>query len=504
MPGLFYNSLWIARTMSVIRDDAAAVAWPAERSSTQILRALVVGIGVLWSVAFLVLALSYELQLYADGAMFSYAVAAQDVWPFHWHNISGRLTVFLLTLWPAELYVDVTGDPWNGIVIYGFLFYSAPLASLTATFFADSSRPRIIFTYACASTALLCPLVFGFPTEMWIAHALFWPTLAIAQHGRRNFTNVISLTILLTALALTHEGALVLAAAVVVTLALRGLHDALFSRAVFALLMAVVIWSLVKIWLPPSGYFEGVLIRAALHFFDFKIFKSNIVILLIAAGIGYAVALLFLSLLVRTHAHLYAAMIVAVALAIYWLAIDHSIHADNRYYMRTLIVITTPILGLMAASATLHAAGLSVTVPFLSRLQNPLATEKWMQALTGAFLLVTLIHVVELEKFIFAWDDYKGAVKSLAIGPASDPALGDPRFVSSARIDKTTNRLSWVSTTPYLSVILANFSPAKLVVDPRANYFWLSCQTATANDLNQRAIPTIGRDLIKTYSCLHR
>jgi len=490
--------------MSVFRDDAETVAWPVERSGTQILRALVIGIGLLWSVAFLVLALTYELQLYADGAMFSYAVAAQDVWAFHWHNISGRLTVFLLTLWPAELYVDLTGDPWSGIVIYGFLFYIAPLAGLAATFFADSSRPRIIFTFACLSTALLCPLVFGFPTEMWIAHALFWPTLAIAHRSRRNVTNAIALIFLLTALALTHEGALVLAAAVVATLALRGLHDALFVRAVFALIVAVVIWGLVKLWLPPGDYFADVLVRAALHFFDFKIFKSNIVILLIAAGMGYAFALFFLSFLVRTHAHLYAAMVVAVALAIYWLAIDHSIHADNRYYMRTLVVIITPVLGLMAAFATSRAAGLSVTVPFLSQLQNALATEKWMQALTGALLLVTLVHVVELEKFIFAWDDYKGAVKSLAVGSASDPALGDPRFVSSARIDRTISRLSWVSTTPYLSVILANFSPAKLVVDPRANYFWLSCQTATANELNQRAIPTIGRDLVKTYSCLHR
>ena len=53
-------------------------------------------------------ALGYQLQLYADGAMFSYAVAVEDVWAFHWHNISGRLSVFFLSLLQAETYVRVS------------------------------------------------------------------------------------------------------------------------------------------------------------------------------------------------------------------------------------------------------------------------------------------------------------------------------------------------------------------------------------------------------------
>ena len=169
--------------------------------------------------------MAYELQLYGDGAMFSYAVAAQDVWAFHWHNISGRLTVFLLTLWPAELFAGATGNPWDGVVAYGFLFYVAPLIGLLATFSADRSKSRIIFTYACFSTALLCPLVFGFPTEMWMAHALFWPTLAVAHYARRTIVGAGFVFLMLLALTLTHEGALVLALTVVATTALRGTRD---------------------------------------------------------------------------------------------------------------------------------------------------------------------------------------------------------------------------------------------------------------------------------------
>ena len=47
----------------------------------------------------------------ATAAMFSYAVAVQDVWAFHWHNISGRTSVYLLALLPAETLVAITGNP---------------------------------------------------------------------------------------------------------------------------------------------------------------------------------------------------------------------------------------------------------------------------------------------------------------------------------------------------------------------------------------------------------
>jgi hypothetical protein len=53
-------------------------------------------------------------------------------------------------------------------------------------------------------------------------------------------------------------------------------------------------------------------------------------------------------------------------------------------------------------------------------------------------------------------------------------------------------------------VIVANFRPNRLVIDPAGNYFWLSCATATANAKAISATPTAGRDLVRIYSCLHR
>ena len=54
-------------------------------------------------VLFVVVGLAYELQTYGDGAIFSYAVAAEAAWAFHWHNIAGRFVVYLVSSVPGEI-----------------------------------------------------------------------------------------------------------------------------------------------------------------------------------------------------------------------------------------------------------------------------------------------------------------------------------------------------------------------------------------------------------------
>lgn len=123
----------------------------------------------------------------------------------------------------------------------------------------------------------------------------------------------------------------------------------------------------------------------------------------------------------------------------------------------------------------------------------------------GAIVLTLLVYIVETAKFVAAWTDYKAAVRELASGTDADPALGNPLFVSSRRISAGLNRLSWNSTTPYLSVLVApGLAPARLVVDPDAGYFWLSCATATRSEQTSTAIPAASRRLIRLHACLHR
>jgi hypothetical protein len=386
------------------------------------------------------------------------------------------------------------------------LFYVAPLIGLALTYLADRSNGRIIFAYACASTACLCPLVFGFPTEMWMAHALFWPALAICHYAPRGVTGFAAIFALLLALILTHGGALVFAVAILCTVALRGLRDAAIFRVAGALLLAMTIWVAIKLELPPDAYFGGIVMAAALNFIDVTALIGPVCLLLAGALASYGILYAALQGWKRPTAWVYAVLIVAAGLAAYWLWFDHSLLTDHRYAMRTALLIGTPVLGGLAASFALRSEHrLMLPVPLLPRLLAILSTPAAARAATGVVALVLLVHAVETAKFVTAWSGYREAVRALAMGEASDTSLGDARFVSSARIPPDLNRLSWFSTTPYLSVLVApGFTPKRLVVDPEDAYFWLSCATAAANEKADRAVPRESRALVRLYSCEHR
>jgi hypothetical protein len=493
----------MARSLSSVAARRGAL-WGG--ANVRLLRAFVIATGISCAILFIVIGLQYGLQLYADGSMFSYAIAVQDAWAFHWHNISGRLFVYLLTEMPAEIYVGLTHDVRGGIAVYGFLFFAAQLAGLVATWLADGSSNRVIFTFACASTACLCPLVFGFPTEMWIAHAVFWPALAVCHYSRGGIAGSILVLAMLLALVLSHEGGLVLAVVIWITLLLRRPRNAALLRTSGCLLASLSVWTLVKVTWPPDAYDGPMMRSAAFHFFDLTIFTSHVFVLLFGALAGYEMLFLMLRRLTPSSANVFAALFVAVALAVYWLWLDRELHGAQRYYARTVLLLATSACGGLAAVCTLESDNwVNLPHPSLLRLLAALKADMTVRAVTGAFLVVMLVHTVETAKFVQTWTDYAAAVSALAMGTAFDPDLGDPRFVSSSRISADLNRLSWFSTTPYLSVLVApTFSPARLVVDPTANYFWLSCEIAIANETADRAIPVESRQLVRVYACLHR
>jgi hypothetical protein len=468
-----------------------------------LLRRMAMAAGLGWSLAFVVIALSFRLQLYGDGAMFSYAVAVQDVWAFHWHNISGRTTVYLLTLLPAEAIVGITGNPWAGIVAYGFLFYVAPLVGLAATYAADRSPGRVIFLYACGSTALLCPLIFGFPTEMWLAHALFWPALALGHYARPGVVRIVLVFLTWILLAFTHEGALVLLLAVLATLALRGLRRAVFLRGAAILAAIALLAVATKIAFPPDEYYADAFVRAAMHFFDPALFKVPIVIELLVAIMACFALLKLVSIWLPKRSCLVALSVLLVLLCIYWLGFDRAVHANSRYYMRTVLVIVIPLLGILAALSAMRREGFFVNAA--TRLERALPPFSHRTcALASMLIVVTSIHVIETTKFVTAWSRYRDAIATLAMSEDADPALGGPRFISSKRIPPDLAPLGWFSTIPYLSAILSDFRPNRLVIDPDGNYFWLSCATATQSMNRELVVSREVRELIRTYSCLHR
>lgn len=469
------------------------------------LRNLVVAAGVLATILFVVVGLSFRLQTYGDGSIFSYAVATREAWAFHWHNIATRAATWALAMAPGEAAVALTGAPAAGVFVYGLFFFAAPSVGLAATFALDRAPGRPYFVFACAANALLAPLVFGFTTEMWIAHALFWPAFAGAMTASVTPASSLLLAALVTALALAHEGGLVLGFGIVVATGLRGLRDARFLRALVCYALALAAWFSINHVLQPDAYFGEVRLRAASEFFEAKIFASPLMLLLAATLAAYAALCALLSSLTPRRAALVAAGIVALALVVWWALFDTALHADNRYYLRTILLLGT--CGFAAAVGLMQLADENTFVArigILKRAIAGMAGEGFVRATIGAVVLVACIHVVETAKFVRGFVSYRDAVRALALGEAADPQLGAPFLVSSKRIGADLNRMSWFSTTPYLSAVVADFRPRRLVVDPAGNYFWLSCATAREAALAPRAAPAQTREMIRVYSCLHR
>lgn len=496
----------------LVKADSRAVTAMAVRQSVaphrdadRLVR-LVRAAGLVWAVAFVVIGLACDLQLYADGSLFSYAIALEDSWSFHWRNIAGRLFVHLFSHVPAEAYVALTGDARAAITIYGLLFFSAPLLGLGATWLADRSERRSLFTAACTSTALLCPLVFGFPTEMWFAHSLFWPTLALAHFPRRGLLGASTLLAAMLALMLTHEGALILALAIIATLLLRGYWHETLLRASAALVVAIMIWMSVELFLPPDDYYKQIVPLVALSFFDVSILADDLLLLLVSAVVGYFLTYVALRRAAPDAAHRYAALLVSAALAIYWFGLDQSLHASERYPFRMLLLLVSPVIALLAAASiiTPDLAGgrpAQLFIAVVSALRRSIAP----RCLVGALAVIMLVHGVETVKFCTAWREYVAAVRMIASGPMSDAGREAQRFVSSERIPDDLDRLSWRSTTPYLSVLVApGFRTGRLVVDADAGYYWLSCRMAAQSEAADAAIPKQSRHLIRVHSCQHR
>lgn len=470
------------------------------------LRALGASIGLCWAALFVILASRYDLQLYGDGSLFSYAIATQDAWNFHWHNISGRLFVYLYAHLPAEAYLALTRDARAAVALYGVLFFSAPMVGLAATYAFDNTERRTLFAFACVSTACQGPLVFGFPTEMWFAHSIFWPLLALCHCAEPTWRMRMAVALGFTALVLTHGGGVIFAAAILATLALRGLQDPLYQRAVAGGAAAMAVWVLVQMQFRPDPYIAEALANAALNFIDLRNLNAPVLRLLACALVTYALVYWILRRIEQEHAHLKAAALVALCLAIYWAGFDRCLHSELRYPLRTALLVFTPLLGGLAAACALHTAGsIRLPIPLLQEAIAALKRRLPARYLAGALMLVTLVHAVETAKFVVNWSTYKQAVRDLAMSDTSNPELGSPRYTSAERIGQRRNLLAWGSTTHFLSVLMApGLIPRRLVVDPETNYFWLSCSVATANMVAPRVVPLESRQLIRAHACKHR
>lgn len=461
---------------------------------------LLASLAIMWCVAFPLVGLAYRLQTFADAGLFAYAVAAGDSWAFHWHNISGRAFAWAWASLPGEWAGRLSGNPAVAVAVYGALWFAAPAVSLALTTVTDRSDGRAFTLWAAASTALVLPFVFGFPTELWVSHAAFWPALALLHAPGGAGRRLATLTALM-ALVLSHEGGVVWAVVALATLLLRPAPWADVLRAAGLLAVALIPWAVLKIAVPPAPDVALVLASNASNFLNVASLLAPVVLLSAAAVALHAVAFILWRGRGVRWPGLLAFVTTAAALGLWWLVFDTTLHAWDRYYLRTLVLGLTPTAALAAVlHATGAAAALAARFP-----AAVLAVQPLLRGAPGTVLALTLVHAVETAKLARAWTDYRSEVAALATGAASDPALGDPALVSARRLSAAHDRLGWHSTTPFLSVLVApGMAPSRLVADDITDYFWFTCPAAEANRDRPGPLPRATRDLVTRYICLDR
>lgn len=337
-----------------------------------------------------VIAVIYRVTAFADGSFFVLSILTADPWNFGWVSYPSRITAFVLTILPPFAVGRLTGDPTLAVGTYSAIMGALPLAGLLATRFL--STPGAPWPALCAaSTIVLAFNVAFFPTEMWLAHAMIWPLLALAA---RPGAPLAAISVLSLATAFVHEAAIPL-----VGLAL--VHGALAARrpALVAVLAAVVAAAIVVKGLAPIANDE-IARTVGQNALDFlspgNVFTNVVVSVLMAIGLWLALRVALRPASARGEIVIVAAVcLVAAVQSVVWPGPPHVL---RRYIARSLIFV--------GLAATLGAA---IALQVLPGLASRIAAwrERHIQPLLAAAAVIVLVsafgHAAETARFLGHW-----------------------------------------------------------------------------------------------------
>lgn len=357
------------------------------------------------SAALPVVAVLFRVTPFADGSFFVLSLLSPDPWDFGWESYPSRLTAFALTILPPFWIGRLTGNGSLAVGAYSAIMGLLPLAGLLAT--RRVAAPGSHWLTICAiSTIVLAFSVTFFPTEMWLAHTLIWPLVALAAKTEARAGAILALSLVT---AFVHEAAIPL-----VVLAL--LHGFLITRRVGLLLVLAAVAGVsiaVKLFAPiANGEIARTVGDNALNFLNPDNFVNNFTIVATLA----VLLLLALRLILRPDSRRAEIMILAVVCAAaaaqiaFW---PGPPHVMRRYVGRTII-----FAGL---SATLAAAILLQMSPAIAAMAER-GRARYGDVLLGVLTVVVVVsavgHVAETARFLRHWH----TLERLIAGPMPMPA----------------------------------------------------------------------------------
>src|SRR5262249_29989332 len=114
----------------------------------------------------------------------------------------------------------------------------------------DRTQDKRLSAYCNVASVTTPFFTFGFPTEIWIMCALFWPTLCCCVCARSSYVPFLVFFLLLPLFIFTHEVAIIFVPLLVfvVVKSNLGIRRATMLAAIAAVL---VCWTFVEAYLPP-------------------------------------------------------------------------------------------------------------------------------------------------------------------------------------------------------------------------------------------------------------
>lgn len=357
-----------------------------------------------------VLAVVIDINMYADGAWFEFALAVGK--PFHlvWRNYPTRLTPYLLEFLPAYGLSRAHVPLWLSLGVGHAIWQMAPALSLGACRALLPRAERAAALLPAVYFVLFGLLTWGFPTEVWLVAAFAWPAVLLYLHGPNTVGNAAAAGACVLGAVFSHEATVPLIPffllAGVVRVKDRPPLNAI--GAVIAVGVSLGLWALAKLLIKPDAIIALSVGDNATRFFGWgalvghqALTKYAAIALLAAAALGFA-------MLGRRLAIVAAGLLAIAGLAVVgW---DLGVAGPARYQVRSICVLALAVL-----------IALAIARRQWRELGTPLATPTPRLVLATALTLLAGVVIEQNARFTLAWVRYDRALSAAVNCSACKP-----------------------------------------------------------------------------------
>ena len=220
------------------------------------------------------------------------------------------------------------------------------------------------------------------------------------------------------------------------------------------------------------------------------------------ATLAYDIAVLLLRRISPHRTYAYAVVACICMLAVYWFWFDRSLLTEGRYNLRTILLIATPAFGMVA---TVHAmdgeARRKSLLPFLARLASAIERAMNPRLIAGAFVLTMLVHTVETAKFVWAWSEYKTAIRQLATSTESDPRSATRYLYRQRRVGPASTGCRGIRRRLICRYCRARSCTQRGSSSIRHHFFWPSCKRRNGSEADQHRTSRSRASSVFTVAC---